>query len=1224
MTDVLADLEAMISGMGETERADLDALLAKELTQKWLPNPGPQTEAYLSKADLMLYGGAAGGGKMLALDTPIPTPFGWTTMGDISPGDTIFDNDGNPAKVTVVSPIRTDAKAYHLTFDDGEEITACADHLWVTMTDQERETLFKRDSEWKARRRAKRPSRATGNKSAAFMASIAARNAKRATESETMVPSKGEVRTTQEIVDTLLFRGHRRNHSIRVAGAIDTLPAILPIDPYTLGAWLGDGSSANAGFTGVDPEIWEWIERAEYRMSHSTVDPQHHHIMGLAKPLRALDLLKNKHIPPIYLRGSIDQREALLQGLMDTDGHAALDGGCEFDNTNRRLIDGVYELVTSLGMKATITEGRAKLNGRDCGAKWRVKFMTNRPVFHLARKAARLKDKLRQTTRFRYIVDAIEVDPVPMRCIAVDSPSRQYLAGRGFIPTHNTDLILGLALTAHQRTVIFRRAFVDLRGMEERLIEINGGRDGYNASDKVLRLPGMVLEMGALEKPGAEQSWQGRPHDLICVERGTPVLMGDGSYTPIEDLRVGDAVQTLEGPRRVQKTFPVQRKRAVMLTVYDERGSVLHTQVQSSRHQVLTSAGWVCHGRFVSPRLSSILGPKLFQEVGRRSSAFCKSLWFLSSNLPSSIADRLHNVLLFRFVHGSGGQPLGAPAFGIPREGGESGFSAFDSQRRKPSPLALYSRTPTLSRPARQSASHGLSDTALLYGVSGGRKTSSPLNFPGGYRSDTRSYGERTLAFLGLGSEQAGVPLYLLQQGDAGEPIPTGSGGGGRERTHKHTRRIRSYVHPYSSEIRSTVPDTLCSEVSCSVREDGVKDLFDVQIEGANHYITKGGFINKNCFDEGAQLSAAKVAFVMGWLRSSDPTQRKRIVIGSNPPMGGDGDYLMTWFAPWLDPLFPNPAAPGELRWAIIIASETIWVDGPEPIERDGETYTPLSRTFIPARLDDNPYLKNSGYRAQLESLPEPLRSQLLKGDFLAGREDHAWQVIPSEWVAAANRRWEAAETKTRAMIALAADVALGGGDDTAIAALHADSWFAPIVIRKDGDVADKSQLPAEIAAQMLMIRRDGADLSVDGTGGWGSGVRSHLTRDHHVDCASVVFSGGSNTKTKDGKLGFKNTRAEMYWRFREALDPDSGDDVKLPPDARLTAELTAPRYTVKGTDILIESKDDIKTRVGSSPDRADAVVIAWHRRRAAVAKVVKLVAKPRIAAGGGGSWMGR
>lgn len=374
-------------------------------------------------------------------------------------------------------------------------------------------------------------------------------------------------------------------------------------------------------------------------------------------------------------------------------------------------------------------------------------------------------------------------------------------------------------------------------------------------------------------------------------------------------------------------------------------------------------------------------------------------------------------------------------------------------------------------------------------------------------------------------------------------------------------------------------------------------------------------------FDEGAQLSVDKVAFVLGWLRSTKEGQRCRAVIASNPPMGGEGRWLMEWFAPWLEPLFPNPAKPGELRWAVIRGNETIWVDGPELISLGGEDYTPMSRTFIPSMLADNPYLKDTGYKTRLQNLPEPLRSQLLHGDFMAGREDHEWQVIPTAWVAAAQARWTRAIPRRRRMLALSADVALGGADNTCLSALHDDNWFAPMVIKKGAEITS----PAEIADMMLAHRRDGADLSVDGTGGWGSGVRSHLKTHHQIECASLVFSTTNiNAHTADGKLGFANLRAEMYWRFREALDPEGDEEMMLPPDSRLLAELTAPRYDLKGTKILLEGKDDIKKRVGSSPDSADAVVMAWHRRKAAL-KAERPPMKKRavLSRAGSNAWLG-
>lgn len=381
-------------------------------------------------------------------------------------------------------------------------------------------------------------------------------------------------------------------------------------------------------------------------------------------------------------------------------------------------------------------------------------------------------------------------------------------------------------------------------------------------------------------------------------------------------------------------------------------------------------------------------------------------------------------------------------------------------------------------------------------------------------------------------------------------------------------------------------------------------------------------------FDEAAEFLREQVMSLLGWLRSTRPGQRCRMILGSNPPRGGDGEWLIEEFAPWLDPLYSGTlgrAKPGGLRWAIIVAGKTEWVEGPGEYTRSGEPYEAMSRTFIPASLSDNPYLSgDGGYRARLQALPEPLRSQLLYGDFLAGREDHEWQVIPTAWVKAANDRWTAAQPKRRAMIALSADVFGGGKDGVAIAKLHEENWFAPIVTADASAFSDPTMIPVETAAMMLRERRDGADLSIDATGGWGSGVRSTLKKDHDIDCAPIVFSAKSEALAKGTNYGFYNLRAEIYWRFREALDPDSGEDIMLPPDPVLTAELTAPRYILKKMLLLIEEKAEIIARVGHSPDRADATVMAWRRRGAAI-RAIAAKTKTKTAPRGpssSSSWM--
>jgi len=366
-------------------------------------------------------------------------------------------------------------------------------------------------------------------------------------------------------------------------------------------------------------------------------------------------------------------------------------------------------------------------------------------------------------------------------------------------------------------------------------------------------------------------------------------------------------------------------------------------------------------------------------------------------------------------------------------------------------------------------------------------------------------------------------------------------------------------------------------------------------------------------FDEGAQLSAYRVNFVMGWLRSAQ-ARRCRAVIATNPPMGGEGIWLIEWFAPWLDPLYPDPALPGELRFAIVVGEgeeiETVWVAGPgkwtkagEPwtSKEDGEDYDSLSRTFIPARLDDNKYLRDTPYRARINAMPEPMRSQLLYGDFRAGKRDDPNQVIPTAWVTAAEERWRKHRDRPLSpMLRIGVDVAQGGADKTVVARLHGVR-FAELIER----AGSETPTPVEPAAMILDLRRNDAGVTIDHGGGYGGGVTSHLKTHNQVLATPYVASAKTGGRTRDGSLGFYNVRSESWWLLREALDPEGVDfaEVELPPDTKLKAQLTAPTWVLKGDKILIESKDDIRARLGASTDRADAVVMAWFHRGLTIAR---------------------
>lgn len=393
-----------------------------------------------------LFGGAAGGGKAVYTFHTVATPSGFVPMADIHPGDFVIGRDGKPHVVLAESEVM-ELPGWTLTFDDGSQVTVNDEHLWLTFDSKELAQLTRLDPEWRARRRAKRPSRATGSQGERKSVAVAERNALHPPKTKSL--PEGTVRTTAEIVASLRTPRGRTNHAIPVAATIDLPHRDLIVDPYVLGAWLGDGFSGRGAVCGADPQVFAEIERFYERRATETRGESFWVVtyLNLSKDLRAIGVFNNKYIPNEYLWASEEQRLALLQGLLDTDGTVAKNSGAaEFTNTNRLLAEGVAHLARSLGMKATIREGRSKLNGRDCGPKWTVKFVANRPVFRLERKLALQKISERRTAEYRYVVDAERVDPLPMKCIKVSSPDHLYLVTENFIPTHNSSALLMAAL----------------------------------------------------------------------------------------------------------------------------------------------------------------------------------------------------------------------------------------------------------------------------------------------------------------------------------------------------------------------------------------------------------------------------------------------------------------------------------------------------------------------------------------------------------------------------------------------------------------------------------------------------------------------------------------------------------------------------------------------------------------------------------------------------------
>lgn len=400
-------------------------------------------------------------GKALALETPVLTTAGWKTMGDIVVGDEVFHPDGHPTRVVAATDVMHDRPCYQVCFSAGDTITADAEHLWLTSA------------------RIDKPGEGLG-------------------PNGTGTPGR-RVRTTKEIAETC-FTGSRgdRNHSVSIAAPVQFPSKQLLVDPYVLGVWLGDGHSSSARITvGFgDEETIKHLRNAGERVTVYKKDAVNDVVLGGRKlpplvcgrghakspnsrclacaklggdsrrlgiplpprspvttqsKLRAIGVLGDKHVPRDYLEASVDQRLALFQGLMDSDGTISKAGQCEFTSTSRRLAEDFAELAASLGLKLSFKETVAKLNGRVIGPKYRVTFTPLHPmkVFRLSRKQQRVKRPIEGKAarcRSRQIVSCDPTDSVPVRCIQVESPDGMFLVGRSLIPTHNSALCAAIGI----------------------------------------------------------------------------------------------------------------------------------------------------------------------------------------------------------------------------------------------------------------------------------------------------------------------------------------------------------------------------------------------------------------------------------------------------------------------------------------------------------------------------------------------------------------------------------------------------------------------------------------------------------------------------------------------------------------------------------------------------------------------------------------------------------
>jgi replicative DNA helicase len=482
-------------------------------------------------------------GKALALDTPLPTPAGWTTMGQVQVGDELYDAQGRPTRVVASTEVMEDRPCFEVEFSDGSVIVADAEHQWLT------ETRAARKSAWAAKNN----------------------NHTRTRNQHTFA----SVVTTAEIAGTLRVSAEARaNHAVLNASALHGRDADLWVPPYVLGAWLGDGHSASNRITCETGEIPMYIE--SYGL---TVEPRGNMLYSIKLPstqpadrdceicgkafapanvnvrtcgkscggknnvgggelpcpdcgasysggalcarcrddhgtftalLRKIGVLGAKHIPSNYLRASEAARRELLAGLMDTDGTVVRQGGSlQFAVTNERLARDVHELIVSLGYKCTWRTKRVAGRSAASSTCFILTFSTTDDVFRLHRKQVlhkELRPHSTARTGRRYVVDVRPVASVPVRCVQVDNDEQLYLAGRSMIPTHNSTLALDLCRSAsihhNMASVIFSlemtRNEITMRLLSaEGKIPLNHMRNGNMSDDDWAKLARKMGEVSS-------------------------------------------------------------------------------------------------------------------------------------------------------------------------------------------------------------------------------------------------------------------------------------------------------------------------------------------------------------------------------------------------------------------------------------------------------------------------------------------------------------------------------------------------------------------------------------------------------------------------------------------------------------------------------------------------------------------------------------------------------
>ncbi len=331
-------------------------------------------------------------GKALEDSTPVLTTEGWKRHGDLRPGMSVYGRDGEPKRILAVTG-STEQDLFDVTFPEGRVLRATSGHLWSG-----RRRMHPRGdtSRWEDREM---------------------------------------ILTTEEISKiTRMKSGGIRPFKVWAHSPVELPPADLPIDPYVLGFWLGDGRSKDGTITKGTADREHLLTLGHELKSREGLCTVL--VDGLTRSLRLAGLLGNKHIPETYLRASGDQRLALLQGLMDSDGYCnPKTGAIEFSNTNKAIIDGVLALLHLEGVAPKVTTAIGHYGDVQCKQYWRIQFRAERPMFRLQRKAANQRPSTERKDHRLSVIDVVPAGRGMAQCITVEGG--EYLAGRELTLTHN-------------------------------------------------------------------------------------------------------------------------------------------------------------------------------------------------------------------------------------------------------------------------------------------------------------------------------------------------------------------------------------------------------------------------------------------------------------------------------------------------------------------------------------------------------------------------------------------------------------------------------------------------------------------------------------------------------------------------------------------------------------------------------------------------------------------